>query len=299
MGKRQSRIVGLVIVPVALLMVLLVRVNVPAQASPRDVLVYVTYGPDIDRVMRYDVHTKVAKTLISTDLTIAGSNRTPQQPEISTDGRVAFTNGSVYVWENGVQTNLGKGWDIDWSEDNRLAFKTGTDTNYQIMVWEDGTLTNVGQRTSGFTFDEQGLVYLRKDGTITTNKGRNENNVDYIYDAVWNADGKIALGSVHEGNWDIYVWDNQTLTNITQSPEYDRYPSWSVDNRLVFTSENGIAIWDNGIISHVAVPAPPDSYVIDPQLMPTVQILRPLLNTSDTKYGPAIVELFQRRSGSA
>src|SRR5262245_12548296 len=42
----------------------------------------------------------------------------------------------------------------------------------------------------------------------------------------WSADGRLAFVSYRDGNGEIYVWDGNTLTNISRSVFNDRSPAW-------------------------------------------------------------------------
>ena len=61
-------------------------------------------------------------------------------------------------------------------------------------------------------------------------------------DVTWSPDGRfIAYASDQSGNFDIWV---QSITGgdavqVTKSPEQDRQPAWSRDNKLVYRSEHG------------------------------------------------------------
>ncbi len=71
----------------------------------------------------------------------------------------------------------------------------------------------------------------------------------------WSADGRLAFISDTDGNSEIYLWDGEALTNISQHPAEDASPRWSADDRLTFVSERDgnreIYVWDGASFTNL------------------------------------------------
>jgi hypothetical protein len=49
------------------------------------------------------------------------------------------------------------------------------------------------------------------------------------------------------------VWDNGTITNISQTPTVDIDPVWSVDGQLAFSDTAwGVYVWDGETTTRIA-----------------------------------------------
>jgi len=72
----------------------------------------------------------------------------------------------------------------------------------------------------------------------------------------WSSDGRLAFVSYRDGNAEIYVWDGERMTNITQNTANDTNPVWSSDGRLAFVSnregKSEIYVWDGTVLTNIS-----------------------------------------------
>jgi hypothetical protein len=136
----------------------------------------------------------------------------------SFDGRIAITafyrndspddpNGSdVYIWDGTTHTNLvqtpisSEGVHV-WNHDGQLAFSVFQDNNYDIYIWDGVSFENGSPDNTTFV---QVAPEISK----------------YPARANWLHDGHLAFAgtSAQDTTAQIYVWDGQTATNISQNP---------------------------------------------------------------------------------
>ncbi len=74
------------------------------------------------------------------------------------------------------------------------------------------------------------------------------------YPSVWSRDGRLVFsvfsGPPAEADWELYLWDGATITNLSQNPGLtDCCAVWSADGRLAFLSQRenaqvDLLIWD-------------------------------------------------------
>jgi Tol biopolymer transport system component len=151
----------------------------------------------------------------------------------SLDGRLAFNiqygftaeaaPSEIYLWDGNTTTNLSQTpFDGDyvptWSEDGRLAFLSTEGGKSQIIVWDGASLKDgLPDRTS----------FIRVAPELSG---------FYSY-PTWTNDEMLAftLYSEQADKGEIYVWDGQTATNISQNPNtHNSSPSWSPNGYWVF-----------------------------------------------------------------
>ncbi len=144
------------------------------------------------------------------------------EPVWSNDGRLAYVsiiNGmrQVSIWSDGESIEVFPDADgsfrPDWSVDGRLAFEARNGNNFDIYVYDDGEVSNISNRE-----EHDGQPAWALDGSVLF---------------ISNGDD---FGS-DESQRDIYRWDGETLSNITNSP---------LDNFYIFPDLNGDLIGFTG-----------------------------------------------------
>jgi WD40 repeat protein len=223
--------------------------------SSRDMLAYVS---DDGYLMLYDPHNRTETTLLDN----------VQDFVLGRDGRVAFTkqdenDPDLYVFDpstpahtliNISENPAGNNYPLAWSPDGRyLAFDSYQDRDdHYLYVWDGETKTNI--------MPDNGL------------------DTAYTFYVDWSHDGQLAF-TVQYG-WssldtpsEIYLWDSNTTTNLSQNPlRWDGAASWSRTGQLKFGShrdeEVGIYVWD-GVSFKDGFPDI-DSFIrLAPELEPT------------------------------
>lgn len=204
-----------------------------------------TYTPDLlayvseeNNLILYNPNNRTKTALVNEDIQGLDAFK------ISHDERIAFTrqgenDTGLYVFNpatshiapiNINQNPSVKAYPLAWSPDGRyLAFEAYQDTDNRLLyVWN-------GKET----------ISIMPDNALDT--------ASRFYVA-WSYDGRLAVTIQH--GWsnldipsEIYVWDGNTTTNLSQNPEgSDGDASWSRDGQLVFQSErgdvSGIYVWD-------------------------------------------------------
>jgi hypothetical protein len=146
-------------------------------------------------------------------------------PAWSADDRLLFTSrdnmasiSEIYVWAGHDVMNLSQnptGTDEQpaWSADGRIAFLSEHDGVYRVLVWDGVSMKDGLPDASTFTA-------IAPDITI---------NLSY---PTWTSTGQLAFTaqSPEDANGQIYVWDGEKATNISQNP----------------TVFNGNAVWSRG-----------------------------------------------------
>ncbi len=155
----------------------------------------------------------------------------------SFDGRLAFTAyydegyppkgdfSEIYLWDGKTTTSLsqnptGRDEGVTWSTDGRVAFLSARDGEYDIFVWDGVSVKNGSPDVATFT------NVLPK---LTA----------YFSFPVWTNNGLLAFVSQapHDSHAQIYLWDGQTATNISQNPtKHNGSPTWSADGRWAFST---------------------------------------------------------------
>jgi WD40 repeat protein len=168
-------------------------------------------------------------------------NITPDDPESNTgpgsitwsrDGRLAFTAWSdrsdsrtgIYLWDGYTTTRLrqnptGGDFAPTWSLDGRLAFMSEQDGDYDIIIW-DGVSLHDSTAAEAFV-------------NIATDL------VAYYSFPVWTTTGLLSFEATgpQDSHAQIYVWDGQTATNISQNPTlHNGCQTWSEDGRWAFAT---------------------------------------------------------------
>ena len=152
----------------------------------------------------------------------------------SDDGRLAFTvrygfnvNGDteIYIWDGKTTTNLSQnpiGEDSGpvWSEDGRLAFLSTRDGQYNIFVWDGLSFRDGSPDIKPFIDDPSALI-------------------GYYSFPNWIPDGHLTFISqtAVDTHTQIYVWDGQAATNISQNPNlHNGIPMWSDNGHWAFVT---------------------------------------------------------------
>lgn len=193
------------------------------------------------------------------------------RPTMSPDGRVAFAserdgNMEIYVWDRGQLTNVSQSPATDdypaWSRDGRLAWMTNSDGDNEIDVWDGGQIQNVSQNP----FEDDGFPAWGPDGRLAWFAASQGYLRVWVWDGAqkvkaadylelsrlsWSADGKLVFMRLA----DMYVWDGQTISNVSQHPGQDFSPAWTPDGKLAFISSRGtdsdIYLWDGKIVERL------------------------------------------------
>lgn len=187
----------------------------------------------------HDLATGKRETLL-THRSANGSRPVPIA--VSADGRLAYpalnpggnTTYNLFVWEQGLMTDLGDGVNPVWSADGRLAFSSDRGERRGLYVWDGETLTNI-------TADA-----LIMPPPI------------YPYEPVWHTDGRLAFQGGGSGR-DVYVWDGQTLTTAAEGYLADGI-AWRADGCLTFGSlgnaiqSSNLYLWCDGVLTVTELP---------------------------------------------
>jgi Tol biopolymer transport system component len=215
----------------------------PDSLSPQYVLdgFPLSWSPD-GRYLAYTASDRLyvwdGETIV--DITPEGLDDNVQWADLSwnSDGRLAFTawyyvvyphegdTHEVYLWDGNTTTSLrqnpaGEDQAPSWSADGRLAFLSEWNDEYDIFVW-DGVSVNNGAP------DKESFANIAPEFTF------------YYSFPGWSPDGElvfIGTSPQDEGHAQIYLWDGQTATNISQNlPLHSGSPTWSADGRWAFTT---------------------------------------------------------------
>ncbi len=197
------------------------------------------------------------------------------QPAISPDGRIAFTserngNMEIYVWYNGTLTNISQNPASDdnptWSADGRLAYTSTHDGNTGMIVWDGVYTSNISSGTAivnyrGAWSADRRLAFLigKQSSELVVWEGGALIPIQAATPGYsWSADGRLAFSSGYVAwDTDIYIWDGQIISNITQNPaqDYSYWPTWASDGRLAFVSTrdgyDGLYVWNGRTVRRV------------------------------------------------
>lgn len=153
----------------------------------------------------------------------------------SFDGRLAFTawfgstgdapKSEIYLWDGSTTSNLSQNLAAEdrgasWNIDGELAFTSSLGGESRISIW-DGVSFKDGLPDSG-TF-------------INASSGLDP----YTPSPTWTSDGRLAFGasSPQDEHIQIYVWDGQTTTNVSQNPGmHNGGPRWRDDGYWAFVT---------------------------------------------------------------
>jgi hypothetical protein len=210
----------------------------PVSAQAGGVLAYVVADTDtaITSLVRHDLATGVRETL----LTHRSANGTQPVPiAVSADGRLAYpalsseseVSYNLFVWDQGLLTDLGEGFNPAWSADGRLAFSS----DRGLYVWDGEMLTNI-------TADASIMPPI------------------YPYQSMWHTDGRLAFQSYNnDGKRDVHVWDGQTLTTVAEG-YLMRGIAWRADGCLTFGYRGSavqlskLYLWCDGVLTVTELP---------------------------------------------
>lgn len=198
------------------------------------VLAYVVAETDTTSLVLHDLATGVRQTLL-THRSSRGSN--PAPVAISADGRLAYpvlqpeeSAYNIFVWDDGVLTDLGDGFSPAWSADGRLAFRSLRGERRALYVWDGKTLIDITTDTETAPLTQASQP-------------------------VWHSDGRLAFQAERA----LYLWDGQSLTTIDEGFLADGI-AWRADGCLTF-GERGSAVqrsklhlWCDGALTTTEVP---------------------------------------------
>jgi hypothetical protein len=183
---------------------------------------------------------------------------------------------AIYVWDGTTaiditpQNMLGdpQSFDIAWGLDGRLAFtvwfgSSNRDPRSEIYVWDGESIFNLSQNVDaedrepiwntdgeivfGSTFGNEQILLLW-DGTSYVDglpdvssftRIAPELNV-YSPFSMWVNDDLLAFeaSAPHDSHIQVYIWDRQTLTNISQNPDsHNVGAQWSQDGYWAFVTD--------------------------------------------------------------
>lgn len=135
------------------------------------------------------------------------------------------TQMEIYLWDGNKtvslsQNQIGEDSRADWSADGRIAFLSNRDSIYNIFGWDGQSFKDALPDIQPLIDDPSGMIG---------------------YNSVprWTPDGLLTFTSqiAADTNAQIYVWDGQMATNISQNPTLNNGPPvWSDDKRWAFTT---------------------------------------------------------------
>ncbi len=184
-------------------------------------LAYSSYEPGYKRLYVWDGATAV-------DITPEGKNNI-DEVTWSLDGRLAFeawhdtrstggekTPTEIFLWDGQSITNLSQRPTAEsgypaWSNQGELAFYSRQDGVYEISIWDGMSLRNGAPDRDTFTTIAPDVVVIN-------------------HNLSWTNTGDLAFSGrqPQDETSHIYVWDGQTITNLSQLPASESYlPRWS------------------------------------------------------------------------
>jgi Tol biopolymer transport system component len=152
----------------------------------------------------------------------------------SPDGRLAFSieysdsaPSDIYLWDGQQTVNVSQNptyinREFAWSADGQLAFLSGTDSSDNLLLWDGVTLKD-GQP------DKESFVSIAPE------------MIGFFSPPTWTSQNQLVFSALaaEDSNPQIYVWDGEAATNISQNPDEDnRNALWSADGRWVFTNND-------------------------------------------------------------
>jgi WD40 repeat protein len=129
----------------------------------------------------------------------------------------------VYVWDNGTITQVSDTPEqveeaLQWSADGRLVFKDFNGS--RAWVW-GGTQANELSTHQVYQYDwapDGRLALMRDDVTVRGWDGTTMNRITRAQEMVWTSDGRLLLTIISGGRGDLFLWDGQSLTPLTDTP---------------------------------------------------------------------------------
>jgi Tol biopolymer transport system component len=213
--------------------------STPEANPPSNRIAYLEGGEYRASVFVHDLDTGTQQDLL-------GSSYYADYLTAVTDGRLAFLwSGELYLWDGTTAANINPPDSLQISSlvgsaDGRLAFVLKErdaiySNEFNLYVWENGAYRRLGS--------------VPRSAIVT-----------------WSADGRLAFESNRDGNDEIYVWDGDTLTNVSSSTSADARPTWSADGRLAYVSSRDgaaeIYVWDGTTTINVSQSDAWDEYPI-------------------------------------
>jgi hypothetical protein len=152
----------------------------------------------------------------------------------SNDGKLAFTVrfgfdvyqiSEIYLWDGETTRSLsqnptGEDRAPVWSNDGRVAFLSAHGGKFNIFTWDGQSFKNGSPDIQPIMDDPAGVI-------------------GYASFPGWTADGRLTFPSqtATDTHSQIYVWDGQTATDISQNPTlHNGGAQWSSDGRWAFVT---------------------------------------------------------------
>lgn len=175
---------------------------------------------------------------ITIDITPQNMLGNPQSFDIawSPDGRLAFTvwfgssnrdpRSEIYIWDGETTFNLSQNEESEdrepnWNTSGELAFGSTLDNQYTLLLWDGVSYVDDVPDVSSFTRIAPQLHVFSPFST-------------------WVGDDLLAFEGVdpEDSLIQIYNWDGQTWSNISQIPDaYSYAPQWSHDGYWAFITD--------------------------------------------------------------
>lgn len=141
------------------------------------------------------------------------------------DGQGQSDPSEIYLWNGKKTTSFSQNPTGDdegptWNTDGRIAFLSKRDSKYGIYVWDGVSFKNGGANVDSF---------LHVAANLT----------GYFSRPTWTSNGLVAFSAFdsQDSQAQIYLWNGQTSTNISQNPTQDNFGStWSNDGRWAFNT---------------------------------------------------------------
>lgn len=172
------------------------------------------------------------------DITPQNTLGNPQSFDIawSLDGRLAFTvwfgsssrdpRSEIYVWDGEATLNLSQNANAEdreptWNTNGEIVFGSTLDNEYVLLLWDGTSYVDGLPDVSSFARIAPQL------------------NI-YSPFSVWVNDDLLAFEAFapQDSYVQVYIWDRQTLTNISQNPDsHNLAPQWSHDEYWAFVTD--------------------------------------------------------------
>jgi Tol biopolymer transport system component len=168
-------------------------------------------------------------------------NISDYRPAWSSDGRLAFIanyhidtsiyGSDIFLWNGSTTVNLSQNPTVEysnlgWNPNGEFAFLTrhNCDDNshceYNVFVWDGVSVKNGSPNVDTFTNVAPGMI-------------------GYYSSPSWTLNGNLVFISQtsQDTHAQIYIWDGQTVTNISQNPKFHNgIPHWNADGRWAFST---------------------------------------------------------------
>jgi hypothetical protein len=166
-------------------------------------------------------------------------------PVWSIDGRLVFNvwiepYRQLFVLDDGILTNISEDPNHNdilpaWSNDGQLAFVSWGLEGAEVKIWDGSTTNSIASFSDGYIY---GFTWSADGRLAFVVVDANNNAVLYIWDGLslsspgnlnsedsptWSDDGRLAFSSYSNGIYSIYLWDEGTLSQVTQSSDHTTF----------------------------------------------------------------------------